>query len=123
MGIIERLKATRLTKTDIGYLVLKTIIAVLLCIFLTPIGGVIAYIMLSFSLEMIIVRFYKVEPFNSVDTNVFLDQISNRCHIMGILRTEKTNEDTFREIFQRRMTKRYSRFRSKVVKILDSYFF
>lgn len=99
MGIIERLKATRLTKSDIGYLVLKTIIAVSLFIFLTPIGGVIAYIMLSFSLEIFIIKIYKVEPFNSVDTNVYLDQISNRCHIMGILRTEKTNEDTFREIF------------------------
>ena len=73
MGIIERLKATRLTKADIGYLILKTIIAISLCVFLTPIGGVIAYIMLSFSLEMIIVKLYKVEPLNSVDTNVFLD--------------------------------------------------
>ena len=99
MGIIERLRATRLTKSDIGFLFLKTIIAVSMCIFLTPIGGIILYVLLSFCLELIIVKIYKVEPLNSVDTNVFLDQVSNRCHIMGILRTEKTNEDTFREIF------------------------
>lgn len=42
---------------------------------------------------------------------------------MGVILLDKTDENNIREIFAKRMTSRFFRLRSKMVKILDAYYF
>ena len=64
-----------------------------------------------------------MEPLNATDKNVFYDQETNRCHIIGTILLEKTDADTVRDVIASRMTSKFYRLRSKMVKILDSYYF
>ena len=62
-------------------------------------AGILLGIVLLFSVELCITTVYKVEPLNATDKNVFYDQESNRCHIMGIILLEKTEAETVRPCF------------------------
>ena len=61
-------------------------------------AGIVLGIVLLFSVELCITTVYKVEPLNATDKNVFYDQESNRCHIMGIILLEKTEAETVSHI-------------------------
>lgn len=60
---------------------------------------------------------------NSTDQNLFFDQTSNKCNIMGVIVLEKTNEQTLRDVFGKRAPNLWYRLRCKMVKILDRYYF
>lgn len=60
---------------------------------------------------------------NTVDTNLWFDQTTNRCNIMGTTIFEKCDADFMRKVLLERWTKRFARMRSKVVKRLDNYYF
>jgi len=73
MGIIERLGATRLTSTDMGFLMLKFSFVVGLCLLLNILFGVVLGLLTFFLMEKFIILTYGVEPLNATDKNVFYD--------------------------------------------------
>lgn len=91
MGILQRLRATRLTSTDLGYLGLKCALFVGLSLAFGLVLGVALALLILYLVEKFIILTYKVEPLNATDKNVFYDQDSNRCHIMGTILLEKTD--------------------------------
>lgn len=117
------MKATRLTCSDLVLLFLKLSIAVPFIIVAGPLLGVLILVLVNLLIEKFISLVFWVEPLNSTDKNVFYDQETNRCHIMGVILLDKTDENNIREIFAKRMTSRFFRLRSKMVKILDAYYF
>ena len=52
-----------------------------------------------------------------------MDQASNRCNIMAALVFEKTTEQNLRDVFQNKMPTNWRRFRSRMFKVLDQYYF
>ncbi len=115
--------ATRLTKLDMVFLALKFAFLVLLCIQTSVLFGLAVALISFFVIEKTIQVWFGVEPLNATDKNVFYDQETNRCHIIGTILLERTDADTVRDVIASRMTSKFYRLRSKMVKILDSYYF
>ena len=115
--------ATRLTKLDMVFLALKFAFLVLLCIQTSVLFGLAVALITFFVIEKTIQVWFGVEPLNATDKNVFYDQETNRCHIIGTILLERTDADTVRDVIASRMTSKFYRLRSKMVKILDSYYF
>ena len=123
MGIIKALSTTRLTKTDMVFLTLKFAFLFFLCVQTSVLFGLALALITFFVIEKIIQVCFGVEPLNATDKNVFYDQETNRCHIIGTILLERTDADTVRDVIAERMTSKFYRLRSKMVKILDSYYF
>ena len=71
MRLFQRLKGTRITKSDMGYLSLRlTLSAVLLCFGYIGLG---VLLLLNYLAEKFIQWKYGVMPLNSTDKNVFYD--------------------------------------------------
>ena len=85
--------------------------------------GLIMIVGVSMLFERLIVLMFNVEPLNQVDKNVFYDQESNRCNIMASLLFEKCSHKVLEDVFLHKMVAARSRFRSRMVKILDNYYF
>ena len=88
MGIIKALSATRLTKSDMVFLMLKFSLLVFLCVQTSILFGLPAALITFFLIEKMIQVSFGVEPLNATDKNVFYDQETNRCHIIGKSRDE-----------------------------------
>ena len=123
MGIFKALSATRLTKSDMVFLTLKFAFISIVCASTNLVFGLAIAMITFFVLEKIIQASFAVEPLNATDKNVFYDQETNRCHIIGTILLERTDADTVRDVIAERMTSKFYRLRSKMVKILDSYYF
>ena len=62
-------------------------------------------------------------PLGACDANCYNDHELNPCNIMAGMVYDKCSEEVLREKFQRRMPKQWSRYRSRLVKVLDNYYF
>ncbi len=79
MNFFLRLKDTRVTGTDIFYLLVKVILSIVLCAGCGIVLGMILIVCSAKVLDLTIQKIYGVTPLNSSDKNVFYDQESNRC--------------------------------------------
>ena len=84
---------------------------------------VVGWIALDYIFGKLVCLVYGLDELNSTDSNVFFDQKSNRCNIMGALILKKCEPETFRNVIVNKMPVQYKRFRSKMVKVLDRYYF
>jgi len=98
MGILKALSATRLTKSDMVFLMLKFSLLVFLCVQTSVFFGLPAALITFFLIEKMIQVSFGVEPLNATDKNVFYDQETNRCHIIGTILLERTDADTVRDV-------------------------
>lgn len=98
MGILKALSATRLTKPDMVFLMLKFALLVFLCVQMSVFFGLTAALITFFLIEKMIQVSFGVEPLNATDKNVFYDQETNRCHIIGTILLERTDADTVRDV-------------------------
>ena len=85
--------------------------------------GVFIVLIVYHLIERYIVHKYQVIPLNSTDKNCFFDFNSNRCNIMSLVILERCDERHMRKFFSEKLSNDWSRMRSKVVKVLDSYYF
>lgn len=120
MQFIKRLKGTRITRADVIYLLLRVLVVIVNWPF-APLGWLIA-LTIFIALDRFIIWKYGLIPINTTDKNVWYDQQSNRCNIMSALILDKCDEAHLRKIFQKKVTEDWVRFRSRMVKVLDSYY-
>lgn len=71
MQFLNRLKGTRLTRSDGYYLLLKLLFVMLM--FLLPIVGLIIVILTFFTIDRLVMWKYGLLPLNSTDKNVWYD--------------------------------------------------
>lgn len=98
MGIIKALSTTRLTKPDMMFLTLKIAFLVFLSVQTSVVIGLATALITFFVIEKMIQVCFGVEPLNATDKNVFYDQETNRCHIIGTILLERTDADTVRDV-------------------------
>jgi hypothetical protein len=122
MKLLEKLRETRLTKSDVFYLFLKLTIAVLLIAGAGPLIGVLLIFVLNYLVELAILNIYGLHYINLMDKNVFYDQVSNRCQIMCGILIEKSDERTLRETFEEKLLRDNLRFRCCMTKVADNYY-
>ena len=91
MRFFKRLASTRLTIFDVIFLLLKIAFVVNLCQYLGVLIGLVSFIVINFLLDQFICLLFWVSPMNTTDKNVFFDQETNRCNIMGGLFFNKDN--------------------------------
>lgn len=123
MNFFSRLKDTRVTGKDIFYLIVKVLLSIVLCLGSGIILGLILIVVTNKVVDMAIQKIYCVQPLNSSDKNVFYDQESNRCQIMAFIVVERSSEEELRRTFEHKMLSQNVRLRSKIVKIMDTYYF
>lgn len=99
MSFFARFKDTRVTQSDIMFLLLKITATVALIMQIGALYGIIAVIVADFMLDLAIRIIFNLEPLNTTDKNVFHDQLTNRCNIMASLVFEHCDEDVIREVF------------------------
>jgi hypothetical protein len=99
MRILQRLAGTRLTTSDVLFLLAKIVLLATLITWYGWMWGVGLYFGLDLAVDKSIQTIYQVEPLNAVDKNVFYDSESNRCNIMACLIFEKTTEEVLRNVF------------------------
>lgn len=112
MKTLKRLRGTRLTKSDVGYLISKVLLVVLLWIPFGIVLAVLSFSILNYTLDKLIQKVYKVHPLNSVDKNVFYDQLTNRCNIMGFFVLHKCEEASIKTLLTTKLPGQHVRFRS-----------
>ena len=121
LKFFQRLKGTRIDRKDVKVFICR-VIFLAICYPFGPWGLILALV--SFwGLEKGIEKRYGYEAINVVDKNVWYDQESNRCNIMSIVYLEKTTEAEMKKYFQHKMSTLHKRFRCKMVKVLDTYYF
>lgn len=98
LRILARLADTRVTCADAVYLMLKICICIGLCISLGPLFGIIGFVLLNYLVDLFIRLIFGLQPMNTTDKNVWFDQVSNRCNIMGAIVFEKTDPENIREV-------------------------
>ncbi len=123
MNFFLRLKDTRVTGKDIFYLIVKVILSIVLCAGCGIVLGMILIVFTAKVLDLTIQKIYGVTPLNSSDKNVFYDQESNRCQIMAFIIVERSTEEELRKTFEHKLYSQNVRLRSKIVKIMDTYYF
>jgi len=123
MNFFLRLKDTRVTGKDIFYLIVKVILSIVLCVGCGIVLGMILIVSTAKVLDLTIQKIYGVTPLNSSDKNVFYDQESNRCQIMAFIIVERSTEEELRKTFEHKLYSQNVRLRSKIVKIMDTYYF
>ena len=123
MNFFLRLKDTRVTGKDIFYLLVKVILSIVLCAGCGIVLGMILIVCSAKVLDLTIQKIYGVTPLNSSDKNVFYDQESNRCQIMAFIIVERSTEEELRKTFEHKLYSQNVRLRSKIVKIMDTYYF
>jgi hypothetical protein len=123
MKILKRLSETRLTSSDVFYLLAKVAIASLLLSSLGLMYGLSAILILNYLVDLTIRNVYNLHSLNYNDKNVFYDQVSNRCQIMCAILIEKSDEDTLRQSFEKKLQKDHLRFRCSMTKVADTYYF
>ena len=123
MNFFLRLKDTRVTGKDIFYLIVKVILSIVLCAGCGIVLGMILIVSTAKVLDLTIQKIYGVTPLNSSDKNVFYDQESNRCQIMAFIIVERSTEEELRKTFEHKLSSQNVRLRSKIVKIMDTYYF
>ena len=123
MNFFLRLKDTRVTGKDIFYLIVKVILSIVLCAGCGIVLGMILIVSTAKVLDLTIQKIYGVTPLNSSDKNVFYDQESNRCQIMAFIIVERSTEEELRKTFEHKLYSQNVRLRSKIVKIMDTYYF
>jgi hypothetical protein len=120
---IAKMKQTRLTKSDILILVVKINVALVVLIGLTfPFNLAVLYL-LAWLVDYIICKLYNLEPLNSIDKNCFFDESQNRNNVMACLVIERATEASIREIFEKKLPASFKRFRCRMRKVLDNYYF
>ena len=122
-AFFKRLADTRLTIFDIFFLILKIALTVVLCMYFGVLLGILAFVIFNYVLDVLICLLFWITPMNTTDKNVFYDQKTNRCNIMAALTFEKCDSEAIREIMGKKMPTEWLRMRSKVVKVLDNYYF
>lgn len=85
--------------------------------------GIFIALFLMWVFDKLIQKAYAISPINFVDKNVWYDSENNRCFIMAAAILDKTDECNLKQIFKDRLVKMDTRFRSKMVKVLDNYYF
>jgi len=121
MNFVGRLKGTRITKADGVYLLIRLGFVVLML----PFGliGLLIVVLTFVLLDRLIIWKFGLISMGTTDKNTWYDQESNRCNIMSVLILARTDESTLRQTFQHKLATDWQRFRCKMVKVLDSYYF
>ena len=123
MGFFSRITSTRITLFDILFLVLKIILVTNFCLYFGVILGLLVYVLLDWLVNKTISIIFKAEPLGFMDKNVFFDQTTNRCNIVAGLEFERFDiKAKFKDHFVNTLTTRYPRLRSKLIKVLDNYY-
>ena len=117
----KRLQGTRITATD--YVMVAVRVGFLICCLPIGFSGVVIALLLMYLFDKAIQYWYKVTPIGVVEKNVWYDSVRNRCYIMATAILERADEDSLKAVFRDRLQKLDKRFRSKMVKILDNYYF
>ena len=123
MRHITRFWESRTTKLDVAMLVLRLSSIFYLTWTQGLLYGLLIYAFIVIAMDHIIVKSMNLEALNATDTNMWFDQESNRCNVMAALLFNKCSYDQIRTIFMETLPNDRSRFRSRLVRILDSYYF
>lgn len=108
---------------DVMFLLIKIALTVGLCLHLGAIYGLAVFIVLNYLVDLAIRTVFDLQPMNSTDKNVFYDQETNRCNVLAALVFEKMKAEDFAPVVEEDLPRIYKRFRSKVVKVMDNYYF
>lgn len=85
----------------------RVAVAVGLCSYAGILYGIISFIILNYLVDLFIRLIYGLQPLNTIDKNVFYDQVSNRCNIVAAVVFERTSAEAVREILQRRLPNKW----------------
>lgn len=76
-----------------------------------------------YSTNKIIEKVFDVETMNAADTFLWYDTVENRCNVMASFLMDKHDGKATQNAYRNILPKKFRRFRSKMVKILDNYYF
>ena len=105
------------------FLLLRIAFVVNLCLLLGALLGILVYVVLNWAFDKLVRTVFGLQQLNSMDKNLYYDQVTNRCNIFGCVIFTKTTPEAIREIMGKRYAGQYTRMRSRVVKKFDNYYF
>ena len=77
----------------------------------------------TLGLEHLIAWTMDLEPLNSSDTTLWHDSADNRCNVMCCFLVERHDGKVLYDAYRNKLPTAYRRFRSRMVKVLDKWFF
>ena len=119
--LLNTVVISKVTNKDLVILLVKSLIIMILGSL--GIAGALLIILLHFATEWLVCTQYKCKPMTSGDRHFFYDEPENPCNLMSVLILDRASEEDLRATFQYQLPRNYERFRSKIVKVLDQYYF